>query len=149
MSSAFDDVLDPKTASKSNHGVSARRKAHLCEMDAPLDTLAHHGIEVPHKDFDPEQAEEFPTTVRCEGPDDVVSVSLFQDVREDMDTGFGDIDTDEDVIWTVVGLDDGTVNLTVVGEWSQRREVSYEEFAEDYEPITVETPYGEKPRYGY
>jgi len=72
MSSAFDDVLDPKTASKSNHGVSARRKAHLCEMDAPLDTLAHHGIEVPHKNFDPEQAEEFvsdyePITVTVTG----------------------------------------------------------------------------------
>jgi len=159
MSSAFDDVLDPKTESKSDYGVSARRKAHLANYDASLDTLAAHGVEVPHKDFNPENEQEFPTTVHVEGADGVVSVSLFQDVREDMDTGFGDINDDEDVIWTVVALDDGTVNLTVVGEWSQRREVPYKEFARDYDPITVTVTDGnpdcddvqprEVPRYGY
>jgi hypothetical protein len=164
---AFDDI-DPKTESKADHGVSASRKVRLTSYEAPLFALAAHGIEVPHRDFDPEGSFEYPTTVHIwDGPDgwqtidptpyfdhtalgEVVTVHLHQDVREDMDDEFGVFgsleDDDEDVVWTVVGLDDGTVNLTVVGDWGRRREVPYAEFAEDYEPLHLTDG---QPRWGY
>ena len=42
-----------------------------------------------------------------------------------------------DVTWTVVDLTDGTVTLTVVGEWSKRRNVPFETFPDTYEPLTL------------
>lgn len=148
---AFDDVLDPRTDSQADHGVSASRKAELAAMDGPLQVLDQLGIDVPHKTFTPEDEHEFPTTLVA---DDNTRVSLFQDVRESFDDdSFGDMglseDEDDDVIWTVVDLSDGTVNLTVVGDWGKRREVPIEDFAANYEPITVETAQGTVPRLGY
>jgi len=74
-------------------------------------------------------------------------------VREDFseDDEFGDFgaiesDDEDDVIWTVVSLADETVTLTVVGDWSRRREVPFEEFAKQYNPLYLTN--GE-PRWGY
>jgi len=151
---AFADVLDPRTESQSDSGVSARRKVQLSHYEASLSTLAAHGVEVPHRDFSPEDAQAFPGTVVCpDDSDDTTRVHLFQDVREIVEDSFGDFgaageDTNT-VVWTVVGLDNGTVNLTVVGDWGRRRDVPVENFAEAYDPITVETGQGPAPRYGY
>jgi len=135
---AFDDVLDPRTASQADHGISARRKYELAQMDAPLQYLDQLGIEVPHKDFNPDNARQFPTSVTFENG---TTVSLFQDVREAMDDSFGDMglsdEENETVIWTVVSLANETVQITVVGDWGRRREVPFEDFADSYEPITV------------
>ncbi len=148
--SVWSDCIDPKTKSKSENGVEASHKAILSKAGAPLHVLEELGLEVPHRDYNPENAEEYPTTIHMDG----TSVHLFQDVREDMDEDFGNFgaiedDNDDDVIWTVVDLTDGTVSLKVVGEWQKQRKVPFDEFADDYEPITCETPHGEVPRYGY
>jgi hypothetical protein len=136
----------------------------------PAHVLDAVGFNVPGQVFNPENAREYPTTKECTSDNEAssdeastnssstmtsengesVRVHLHQDVREDMDDSFGDFgavceDTD-DVVWTVVDLTDGTVTLTVVGEWRKRREVQYSDFAEDYEPITVENGV---PRFGY
>jgi len=144
----FSDVYD--TQALNNGGVAAKRKQNLKKYDAPLHVLDKEGIDVPHRDFSPEDEYEFPTTVCIDG----TRVSLFQDVREDMDDSFGDFgsiedEDDEDVVWTVSDLSDGTVNLMVVGSWSKRREVDYETFAQNYSPVTVETAQGEIPKLGY
>lgn len=146
-SNAFSDVYD--TNSLHNGGPSAKRRLNLKEYDAPLWVLDKLGVDVPHRDFSPEDAFEYPTTVTIDG----TTVSLFQDVKEDMDDVFGDLgsaeDDEDDVVWTVSDLSDGTVNLMVVGEWSTRREVPYEEFANNYKPLTVTTDKGKIPKLGY
>lgn len=145
-SNTFSDVYD--TNSLNNGGPSTKRLLNLKEYDAPLSLLDKHGIDVPHRDFSPEDAFEYPTTAHI----GETTVHLFQDVVEDMDDTFGDLrgmDDDDDVVWTVSDLSDGTVNLMVVGEWSKRREVAYDDFAREYEPVTVETGQGEIPRWGY
>lgn len=160
--------IDPKTQSKSTYGCSIERKQMLVECDAPLHVLDALGVEVPHREFNPEDAYEYPTTVEFEDSQDESSqssssensneldgtrVHLHQDVRETSDDEFGDFgaaeeDTD-DVVWTVVDLMDETVTLTVVGEWSKRRHVPFEDFTDEYEPITCTTPVGEVPQFGY
>jgi len=146
-SNAFSDVYD--TNSLHNGGPSAKRRLNLKKYDAPLHVLDNLGVDIPHRDFSPEDAFEYPTSVVIDG----TRVSLFQDVKEDMGSAFGDLgsaeDEEDDVVWTVSDLSDGTVNLMVVGEWSQRREVDYETFADEYEPVTVETAQGAVPRLGY
>jgi len=150
---AFSDVYD--TNSLNNGGPSAKRRLNLREYDAPLSLLDKHGIDIPHREFHPEDSFEYPTTVVCEGQEGTVTVSLFQDVVEDMDDSFGDFgavaddEEDEDVVWTVSDLTDGTVNLMVVGEWSKRREIEYSTFADNYDVVTVETSRGEVPQFGY
>lgn len=151
---AFQDVLDDygidkRTANGAKQGVSASRKIELSKMDAPLSLLDQLGIDVPHRDFSPEDAQEFPTSREIDG----TLVHLFQDVREASDDdGFGDLgaveDDDDDVIWTVTDLSGDTIVMKVVGEWS-KREVPVEEFADEYEPITLSTERGEIPRLGY
>jgi len=153
MTTKDNPFSDIDTNSLNSGGVSAKRIQHLGEYDAPLHVLDAAGIDVPHREYNPEDATTFPTTVQCEGSSETVRVSLFQDVKEDMENAFGDLgsaeDEEDDVVWTVSDLSDGTVNLMVVGEWSQRREVDFETFADEYEPVTVETDHGEIPRYGY
>jgi len=146
-SNAFSDVYDTK--SLNNGGPSAKRRLNLKEYDAPLWVLDKIGVDIPHRDFSPEDAFEYPTSITIDG----TRVSLFQDVKEDMNDAFGDLgsaeDEDDDVVWTVSDLSDETVNLMVVGEWSTRREVDFETFADEYEPVTVETDHGKIPRLGY
>lgn len=145
----FSDILDPRTESKASHGVAASRKAELSKYEAPLSALDAHGIEVPHRTFKPEEATEYPTDQHF---DDGATVHLFQDVREqsNSDEAFGDFgaaeDDTDDVVWTVVDLTDGTVTLTVVGDWGKRREVAFEGFLDDYEPLFLTNG---APRYGY
>jgi hypothetical protein len=117
----------------------------------PPHVLDAVGFNVPGQVFNPENAREYPTTKECTSESsESVKVHLHQDVREDMDDSFGDFgavsEDADDVVWTVVDLTEGTVTLTVVGEWGKRRNVEYSEFAEDYEPITVENGV---PRFGY
>ncbi len=143
---AFNDVLDPKVQSKADYGVSAKRKAMLSQCAAPLHVLDAKGVEVPHREYNPEDATEYPHTVECDG----VTVHLHQNVKESSEDVFGDFgaadeDTD-DVTWTVVDLTDGTVTLTVVGDWSTKREVPFEDFDENYEPIYLSDG---QPRWGY
>jgi hypothetical protein len=142
---AFDDI-DPKTESKSSYGVSAARKAQLSSYDAPLHVLDAKGIDVPHREFHPEDATEYPTTITCGD----TRVSLHQDVKEQSTDAFGDFgaaaDDTDDITWTVVDLTDGTVTLTVVGDWGNRREVPVEEFADQYTPITTTNGV---PQFGY
>jgi len=147
-----DDGLDPKTKSRASNGVAAWRKYDLVETEVPYSRLAVMGVEIPHREYNPDEQRQFPTTVTCTGDDESVTVHLFQDVREDFEDtfgSFGDLDDAEDVIWTVTDLTDGTVNLVVVGDWGKRREVEYDEFADNYDPLTVETGQGESPKFGY
>jgi len=151
------DSIDPKTRSKAENGVDASRKVMLCECGAPFHVLDSLGVEVPHRDYNPEDAYEYPTTVELGD----TRVHLHQDVREDSEDDFGNfgaIEEDtEDVIWTVVDLTDETVTLTVVGDWSKRRHVPFEDFTDEYEPITCTVPVGtdewgkmrEVPQFGY
>ncbi|TKX52760.1 hypothetical protein EXE43_21340 [Halorubrum sp. SS5] len=144
------DSLDPKLKGKADYGASAARKAMLSRIPVPNHQLARIGIEVPHREYldDADDRVTRKTTLRCE---DGTRVHLHQDVREadDEDTfgSFGAAEDDvDDVIWTVVGLDDGTVDLTVVGEWSRRRHVPYDEFADEYEPLYLADG---QPKWGY
>jgi len=176
MSSTFQDVADEygiDTATK-NYALQGkarvRRKNAIKEACVPPHVLDAVGFTDPCSSYHPENAREYPTTKECTSEKEAssdeastnssstmtsedsesVRVHLHQDVREDMDDSFGDFgavsEDADDVVWTVVDLTDGTVTLTVVGEWSRRRNVEYSEFADNYEPITVENGV---PRFGY
>lgn len=144
------DNLDPAIKGKADYGASAARKAMLSRIPVPNHLLATIGIEVPHREYldNAEDRVERITTLRLNG----MKVHLHQDVREadDEEDAFGSFgaaeDDVDDVVWTVVGLDDGRVELTVVGEWSKRRSVPYEEFADEYEPLTLADG---QPKWGY
>ena len=145
--------LDPALKGKADYGASAARKGLLSRAAAPNHVLAAHGVEVPHRTYlsdADDRVDRTTTAVITDSSGATVRVHLHQDVREADDDGFGSFgaaeeDTD-DVIWTVVGLDDGVVDLTVVGEWSKRRSVPFDEFADDYEPIYLSDG---QPRFGY
>jgi hypothetical protein len=139
---AFADII----ANTTKQGPDAERKARLTNVEVPYHLLAAHGIDVPGQTYHPERIEAEPTTITLPSGE---MLHLHQDVREVDDEEFGDfgaIDTsDEDVIWTVVGLKDD-IELTVVGDWSKRRYVTPEEFVEDYEPCYLADG---QPRWGY
>lgn len=147
------DNLEPSLKGKADYGASAARKAMLSRIPVPNHVLAAIGIEVPHREYldDAEDRVLRKTTVDL-GDE---KVHLHQDVREtDDDDAFGSFgaaeDDVDDVVWTVVNLDGGTVTMKVVGEWRKKREPTYAEFADEYEPIYCTTQSGEKvPRYGY
>jgi len=147
MSSAFDDI-DPRTESKAEYGVAASRKVELSNYGAPLCTLDAHGIDIPHRDFSPDQATAFPSTHTF---NDGTTVNLFQDVKEvdDEDEAFGDFgaadDDVEDVIWTITSLEGDSIVMKVVGDWS-RREVPKDEFTDNYEPLWLDNG---APQIGY
>lgn len=154
----FDDYLDERTRGKATSGPHARRKITLSNYETPVQLLDQApGFDIAHRTFTPEAEYEYPTTVSIDDGDETVRVHLFQDVRESTDEIFGDFgaaeDDKDDVVWTVVDLCDETVNLTVVGDWGKRREVPFETFADEYDPITVTvntaTGTREVPRYGY
>lgn len=140
--------LDPRTKNSAASGVSAARKAELSAMNAPLHILDALGIDVPHRDFNPEDATEYPTTQHFSEK----SVHLFQNVREAMETGFGDFgpiddeEDDDDVLWTVVDLTEESVTLTVVGDWGMRRNVPFENFEDNYDPVVLTNG---RPQWGY
>lgn len=141
-----DERIDPTTEGKAKVKISAKRKAKLASIPTPLDTLDALGVYVGHKTFSPENATEFPTTATFENG---TRVHLHQEVCEDMDDGFGNfgnIEDDDDIIWTVVDLTDETVELTVPGDWGKRRHVDYSEFAENYEPLFLADG---QPQWGY
>jgi len=147
---AFTDVrdsIDPKTRSKADYGVSARRKATLSNYEAPLPTLAAHGVSVPHRDFSPEDEREVVQTL----VDGDQRVHQHQRVLESTDTEFGNFKSSEDIEWLVVDLDPDaeTVVLTVIGDWGKRRTVETDDLFEDYELQTVDTPQGEMPVFDY
>jgi hypothetical protein len=140
--------LSPRLKGKAGHGASVRRKQLLSSIPTPNHVLDAVGVDVPHRSYidSPDDAIEYPTTFR----DDGEMVHLHQDVRERTDDEFGsfgsaDADTDE-VIWTVVGLDNGTVDLTVVGDWGKRRSIDHESFFDEYEPLTLADG---QPQWGY
>jgi hypothetical protein len=142
------DQLDPRLKGKADYGCPAARKIMLSNTAVPNHVLAAAGVEIPHREYidSPDDAIEYPTTLR----DGDSVVHLHQDVRERSDDAFGsfgsaDEDTD-DVTWTVVGLDDGTVDITVVGDWSKRRSIAHEEFFDEYEPLTLNDG---QPQWGY
>jgi hypothetical protein len=147
--SAFADIIN---RTNSDYGPSASRKAVLSACQAPLHVLNSLGVDVPHREFidDPSDCKEFPTTAIV---DDGTRVHLHQDVREQSTAAFGDFgaahDDDTEVIWTVVDLTDETVTLTVVGDWSRRRNVPFSEFSEEYEPLYLEDGQQKVPRFGY
>jgi len=176
MSSTFQDVADEygiDTATK-NYALQGkarvRRKNAIKEACVPPHVLDAVGFTDPCSSYHPENVREYPTTKECvseketssdesstnssstmtsEGSESVC-VHLHQDVRENMVDSFGDFgavseDTD-DVVWTVVDLTDGTVTLTVVGEWGKRRNVEYSEFADNYEPQYLAD---RQPKWGY
>jgi hypothetical protein len=155
--SAFDDVLDDRTKGKADRGVRAARKAQLAEYEATYEALDAHGVEIPHRTFaDADDIRTYPTTVTLGAGDDTVQVHLHQDVQERTDDeafgAFGAADDDvEDVTWTVVDLTDETVTITVVGEWQKRRNVPFETFPDEYEPVTVDVSGVDHavPRFGY
>jgi len=159
MSTTFDDVvdergIDPQTANyaKRSEGL-AKRKAMLSECKGPMHVLDSLGVDIPGRSFidDPSEAVAFPSTKHCEAPTgDKITINLFQDVRESASDTFGDFgnaqEDVEDVVWTVSDLSGDTVNLMVVGSWGKRREVPDEEFAEQYDPIYLESGV---PKLGY
>lgn len=131
-------------------GPSAKRKVELQQMEAPLHVLQQLHINVPHRDFNPENARDYPTTKEL--PDGSL-VHLHQDVVESHDDDFGvfgpaEGEDSEDVVWTVVDLVDD-VTITVVGDWGKRRNAPFDEFAQEYEPIYVNTDCGKVPQFGY
>jgi len=143
------DSLSPKLKGKANYGASASRKAMLSRIPVPNHLLATIGIEVPHREYLDDAEDRVPrtTTVDLGGE----KVHLHQDVREaddgDAFGSFGAAEDDvDDVVWTVVNLDDGTVTMKVVGEWQKKREPTYEEFADEYEPIYLTDG---QPQWGY
>jgi len=143
------DNLDPQLKGKADYGASAARKAMLSRIPVPNHLLAKIGIEVPHREYLDNAEDRVPrtTTVDLGGE----KVHLHQDVREaddgDAFGSFGAAEDDvDDVVWTVVGLDDGVVDLTVVGEWSRRRHVPYEDFKNEYEPLYLNDG---QPQWGY
>lgn len=142
------DSLDPKLKGKADYGASAARKAMLSRIPVPNHLLAKIGIEVPHREYLDDAEDRVPRTTTVELGDE--KVHLHQDVREADDDAFGSFgaaeDDVDDVVWTVVGLDNGVVDLTVVGEWSKRRSVPYDEFADEYEPIYLTDG---QPQWGY
>jgi len=159
QTSVFDDVIndhgiDPKTKSKAEYGTPASRKQMLSDIPVPNHVLAANGIDVPHREYINSPDDAFTrTTTACltDSNDETVRVHLHQDVKEDMDDdefgNFGSIEDDtEDVVWTVVNLDNEEVQLVVVGEWGKRRTVSYETFADNYEPLYLADG---QPRWGY
>lgn len=170
---AFSDVLGERMSGKADRGVTATRKVQLSSYGAPYAALDALGIEIPHRQFNTDAIREYPTTVTLDGEvadvqrtsairddlaqrdreDGPLRVSLHQDVREREDDVFGDFgaaDEDvEDVTWTVVDLTEETVTLKVVGEWNKEREVPFDDFPEEYEPITCETSHGVVPKWGY
>ena len=120
-------------------------------LDGP--GVAAHGVDVPHRTYLSDadnRVDRTTTAVITDSSGATVRVHLHQDVREDDDDDFGSFgaaeDDTDDVIWTVVGLDSGVVDLTVVGEWSRRRTIKYEKFAENYEPVYLNDG---QPRFGY
>jgi hypothetical protein len=147
MSKSHSNDLDPKTASKATYSIDAARRAKLASASVPLHVLDAFGVDIPHREWNPEDAHEHPTTVTF---DDGSKVHLHQDVRESMDDDFGSFDAiddeDDDVVWTVVDLRWDEIVLKVVGEWSKRRDVPREEFTEKYEPIYLADGV---PRMGY
>lgn len=143
--------IDSATKNYGKRGSCDPRKAEIIrEANCPPHVLAELGMETPGNAYRPDQAREYPTTVVCESDTEDVRVHLHQDVVEDMDNAFGDLgpaeDDTDDVVWTVVGLDNGTVDLTVVGDWGKRRSIEYSEFAEDYEPQFLADG---APKFGY
>jgi len=161
-----DHGIDPSTESKAEYGVSASRKAMLSRCRAPLSVLNAHGIPTPGREFLDDYRDERPITTTLTLSNDVDGerdngrtrrVHLHQNVRERPDTdGFGDFGphdpSEEQTVWTVVGLPDpdcsgdGTIRLTVVGDWSKRRSVPPEELLDDYEPLTT---VHRRPVFGY
>lgn len=143
------ELLHDGLKARADYGASAARKAMLSRIPVPNHLLATIGVEVPHRTYLDDADDRVPRTTTVDLGD--TRVHLHQDVRETSDEdafgSFGAAEDDvDDVVWTVVGLDDGVVDLTVVGEWSRRRHVKYEEFADEYEPLTLADG---QPKWGY
>lgn len=143
---AFADII---ANTSTTHGPDASRKAMLSDCAASLHVLASHGVEIPHREFLDDAEDAIEVTHSRELPDGD-RIHLHQDVREvEDDDAFGDFgnttDEDDDVIWTIVGLDDD-IELTVVGDWSKRRHVPVEEFSAEYEPLWLADG---QPQWGY
>lgn len=141
MSTESFSALDDKLESKADNGVSATRKAHLAESSAPYHVLEAHGVDLPHHDYAPEDAIAFPNTVEHDGE----TVSLFQDVHEEVDNPLDDAT----IVWTVCSLEDGEALLKDTESWSRREWVPVEELlaeASNYEPQWLDE---NEPRWGY
>lgn len=144
------ELLHDNLKGRADNGASAARKAMLSRIPVPNHLLAKIGIEVPHREYldNAEDRVERITTLSLNG----MKVHLHQDVREadDEEDAFGSFgaaeDDVDDVVWTVVNLDDGTVTMKVVGEWQKKRDPTYEEFADEYEPLTLADG---QPKWGY
>ena len=142
------DNLDPKLKGKADYGASAARKALLSRIPVPNHVLDAHGVAVPHRTYLDDADDHRPLTTTAVIDD--TCVHLHQDVREADDDSFGSFGAAEgdvdDVVWTVVGLEDTTVDLVVVGEWGKRRHVPFDEFSDTYEPLYLTD---EQPQWGY
>lgn len=154
MSTAWNDIdtdgVSPDLTGKNKTAEDWEAQMLVAKASVPEHILDAEGYNTRHE-FTPQDAHDYPTTVEVDGG---MNVHLHQDVREvdDEDDDFGDFgavetEVDEDeTIWTVVDLLDGTVTITVVGDWSRRRDVPFEDFTDEYEPIYLEDG---QPRWGY
>lgn len=128
--------------------MSAKRKAKLAKYEAPLHLLKQKGVEAPHRTFNPEGERPKTASVRL---DDGTVVNYCQDVREDFSDAFGSFgavdDEEDETIWTVFDIDmtENVIMMKVVGEWQQKREVPFDEFGRNYEPIFCDGA----ARFGY
>jgi hypothetical protein len=151
-SSAFSDVedrIDPSLTGKNKTEEDWTAQMLVHHARVPEHVLDAEGYPTRHE-FNPEDAHTYPTTKELPSGE---KIHLHQDVRElDDDDDFGDFGAvegevnEEETIWTIVDLLDGTATITVVGDWSQRRDVPFEELTEKYEPLTLTDG---QPSWGY
>lgn len=127
-------------ASQATYSVDAERKAMLTNCNAPYHVLKAHGVEVPHREYNPENAHEMRTTRHF---DNGTTINLYQNVKETTTNHFGDFgaaedDDDEKEGWSVhdlyYGEDGDEILLKIPGPWT-RRVVTVEEFKANYEPL--------------
>jgi hypothetical protein len=144
---AYNALSDAEKQNEAFAKMSAKRKATLANYRCPLHVLKQHGVKAPHRTFNPEGERPKTASLRVDG----TVVNYCQDVREDFSDAFGSFgavdETEDETIWTVFDIDmeAEAVTMKVVGEWGQRREVPFAEFARNYDPIWCDG----SPRFGY
>jgi len=151
---SYHALSDQEKQNEAFAKMSAARKAALTELSAPHHVVQANGLDLPHRPLHTGETYETAHTAVCGSGTDKVRVHYCQDVREDFPDAFGSFgaadDTEDDVVWTAFDVGNDSVMMKVVGDWKDRREISHEEFARNYDPIVLETSEGEEiPQFGY
>jgi len=147
---AYHALGNDEKVNKAFAKMSAARKAAFAKMNVPYHVAQANGLDIPHRPLHTGETYAHPCTAVYENGTGEVRVHYCQGVREDFSDAFGSfgaVDEDDDeTVWTTFDVSDETVMMKVVGDWSDRREVPLDEFARNYEPITLD---GDTPQFGY